>query len=526
MNKVKRLEALLLAAIMMLSLGVSASAKDDLSQNYEGLFSLIGHTDGAGSEDLSYDLYQAFEANPDEFISAAASLSNDEMKAMVELLVYFAGYIDLDDFRDKVVSCENTNLNAAEKGVVDEILYEIDAQMNETVSVEPAEELPEVPKYNPYFLEKLVSSHVASNNFEDEEFFETLSNVYIADPATFSAVLEDAPATAQDALISGVAQACVRTGNILSRESMGQLTAGQERIISEVEEKILAVNVAEGAAEAEKANQIGDGVAPMSTQVPTIGTMTYEGDLICGEATTLTVKFTESTATTSARTYWTEVYAVRNGREHLKSSKSITIAKGATSTTQSYSITYSDTGEVYTLVKVYSSNGGSLLTQRQGKYSDIITGPWAIIVDLPQNRNYKGSLSLYHANGALQKTCECLGLAESNGPMTQSEGNTPTGTYRGELYPKHPTNEYSYGPYRRINMVGVSGIAKTSGRTEIMIHGGAPATNTSLPGYPLRCTHGCIRVTNDNQKALVDLVDTLIANFYADEYGDVIVSEY
>lgn len=66
--------------------------------------------------------------------------------------------------------------------------------------------------------------------------------------------------------------------------------------------------------------------------------------------------------------------------------------------------------------------------------------------------------------------------------MTQHDGNTPTGTYRGELYPKHETNSYSYGPYRRINMVGVSGIAKTSGRTEIMIHGGDPTPNTSLPG--------------------------------------------
>ena len=496
----------------------------DLSNgtNVSELFSLLGNTDGSETEDLAYELYQAFETNPVEFINAAAELQNDDLTTMADLLVYFAGYFDLDDFKEQVISCEADPLTEAEQRVCEELLGQISLRQNQMVVNEPVEELPAVPKYNPYFLEKLISSHVSSNNFEDEEFFETLSDVFVEDPATFSAVTEDISRVAQDAIVSGVAEACVNSGKVLSQANEGDLTDEQAAIVSAVQEQI----VTRSSNSSENAELSGQEIAvPMSTQVPTIGAMTYAGDLICGEATTLTVKFSETTATSSARTYWTEVYAVRNGKEHLKSSKSITIAKGATSTTQSYSITYSDTGVVYTLVKVYSAKGGALLTQRQGTYSDTITGPWSIIVTLPQNRNYKGSLSLYHANGALQRTCECLGLAEGNGSMSVENGNTPTGTYRGELYPES-SNTYSYGPYRRINMVGLSGIAKTSGRTGIMIHGGDPATNTSLPGYPLRCTHGCIRVTNSNQKALVDLVDTLISDFYADTYGEVVVSEY
>lgn len=530
-NLSKRISSMFLAFILCFSLYIPTLAAQEQGESSESnpfgeiniseLFSLLGHTDGAETEDLSYELYQAFEANPSEFISAATELQNEDLAKMADLLVYFAGCSDLDEFREKVVSCENNVLTEAEQSVIDELIQKLNLEQNKTIDVVPAEELPEVPEYNPIFLEKLISAHVDNNVLEDEEFFETLSKVFIDDPATFSDVLKETDIDAKDIIVDGVAKACVKSGRVLPQENKGKLTEEQAIIISAVQKQIAAVN----SDVAEKAVLGGQETAiPMSTQVPTIGTMAYVGKLICGEATTLNVTFSETTATSSVRTYWTEVYAVRNGKEYLKSSKSLTIAKGSSSTTQSYSIIYSDTGVVYTLVKVYAAKRGSLLTQRQGTYSDTVTGPWSIIVTLPKDRNYKGSLSLYHANGALQKTCECLGLSESNGPMTVTNGNTPTGTYRGELYSKH-SNTSSYGPYRRINMVGVSGIAKTSGRTGIMIHGGDPTTNTSLPGYPLRCTYGCIRVTNDNQKALVDLVDTLISDFYADTYGDVVVSE-
>lgn len=521
----KRLPSACLAVILCISLCIPVFAAEEAEhfseENISELFSLLGETDGFKTEDLSYELYQAFETNPKEFIETAVDLQDDKLSKMAELLVYFAGYFDLDDFKEQVISCKDETLTESETRVVEKILQEIDFQQNKTIVVGPTEELPEAPKYNPYFLDKLISAHVANNNFEDEEFYETLSNVLIEDPAVFSNAIEEISVVAQNEIISGVAQACVDNRKTYNLEDTGSLTREQANIISKVQEQIDAID-----SETSLKVELGENgdLTPMSTQVPTIGTMTYSGDLICGEATTLTVNFSETTATSSTRTYWTEVYAIRNGKEHLKSSKSITFAKGSTSTTQRYSITFSDTGEVYTLVKVYSTRGGTLLTQRQGKYSDIITGPWSIIVTLPKDRNYKGSLSLYHANGAIQKTCECLGLAEGNGPMTQEEGNTPTGTYRGEIYPAH-SNTHSYGPYKRINMVGVSGIAKTSGRTGIMIHGGDPTTDTSLHGYPLRCTHGCIRVTNSNQKGLVDLISTLISDFYADTYGEVVVSE-
>ena len=527
----KHLLAMLLAIVLCFSLCMPVLAIQDQEEPSEEsvfsgtdiseLLSSLGDTDGSGTEDLSYELYQAFETNPSGFISAAAELQSDDLKAMAELLVYFAGYFDLDDFKEQVTSHKGDMLTESEQKVIEELLQEIDFQKNKVADVGPVEELPEVQKYNPYFLEKLVSAHVDNDNLEDEEFFETLSDVFVEDPAVFSAVIANTSTVAQKAIVDGVAEVCSTNGKYAFSINDGKLTEEQAAIISAVQEQIAVINddISE-----EDVLEGQDVAVPLSTQVPTIGTMTYAGKLVCGEATTLTVSFSETTATSSVRTYWTEVYAVRNGKEHLKSSKSITIPRGATSTTQKCSITYDNTGVVYTLVKVYTAKNGTLLTQRQGKYSDTITGQWSIIVNLPINRNYKGTLALYHANGALQMSCKCLGLAEYNKAMTLENGNTPTGTYSGEICGAS-SNTYSYGPYRRISMVGKSGLAKTTGRTGIMIHGGDPAKDTSLPGYPLRCTHGCIRVTNSDQKSLIDLVDTLISDFYADRYGEVVVSE-
>lgn len=114
-------------------------------------------------------------------------------------------------------------------------------------------------------------------------------------------------------------------------------------------------------------------------------------------------------------------------------------------------------------------------------------------------------------------------FAVSNGSMSETNGNTPTGTYSAVVY--NVNNTSSYGPYKRILLNGPSGIAKTSGKSELMIHGGSPETNSNLARYPLRWTHGCIRVSNENQRGFVDLITALVNNFYADTYGLLTVTQ-
>ena len=116
-NLGRRLMSVFLTLILSFSLCVSVFAAQDQGEDFGAesisganiteLFSLLGNTDGSGSEDLAYKLYQAFDTNPREFISAAAELQNDDLTTMVDLLVYFAGYFDLDDFEEQVISCED-----------------------------------------------------------------------------------------------------------------------------------------------------------------------------------------------------------------------------------------------------------------------------------------------------------------------------------------------------------------------------------------------------------------------------------
>lgn len=101
-----------------------------LQENTAELFSLLGHTDGAGSEDLSYELYQAFQAAPRDFIGAAAELSDDDLAEMAQFLVYYAGYFDLVNFRNQVISCGDDMLTDSEQRVIEKILQRVDEKLH------------------------------------------------------------------------------------------------------------------------------------------------------------------------------------------------------------------------------------------------------------------------------------------------------------------------------------------------------------------------------------------------------------
>ncbi|MBB6218718.1 hypothetical protein HNQ80_004893 [Anaerosolibacter carboniphilus] len=147
---------------------------------------------------------------------------------------------------------------------------------------------------------------------------------------------------------------------------------------------------------------------------------------------------------------------------------------------------------------------------------------WSIEINLPENRDNKGTLKMY-ANGSVIHTCACLGRGSECPDHTQwwaTNGDTPTGSYNGTLIAAD-TNVYSYGPYKRINLEPTGGHAleaAQAGRYGFMIHGGDPA-DTGTPWYPLRPTHGCIRVSNADQKKLAELVTANGGTGYIGIYG-------
>lgn len=139
-----------------------------------------------------------------------------------------------------------------------------------------------------------------------------------------------------------------------------------------------------------------------------------------------------------------------------------------------------------------------------------------IIVNLPSNRDYKGSLKMYDGTGSLVfGPVDALGRGtnkKTNGndhtDWIKEDADTPTGVYAATVVGAGtPTS--TYGSYKRVSMDPTSGNAlkaKQNGRSGIMIHGGNLTTNRNATWYPLNPTYGCIRISNSDQKKLIDTI--------------------
>jgi hypothetical protein len=143
-----------------------------------------------------------------------------------------------------------------------------------------------------------------------------------------------------------------------------------------------------------------------------------------------------------------------------------------------------------------------------------------IVVELPENRAKCGRLILLDSVGrrAAGPFAAC-GVADAKAAKAHnnkgrstllSYGDTPTGGYRVTGIFKVGTDSYkakSYGNYAAIRLEPTSGeakLAKDNGRTGLLIHGGDLGPNNRL-----RPTNGCIRVSNDDIKKLIEEIIVL-----------------
>lgn len=92
-----------------------------------------------------------------------------------------------------------------------------------------------------------------------------------------------------------------------------------------------------------------------------------------------------------------------------------------------------------------------------------------------------------------------------------NKGNTPTGVYGGTAIETKGWNESSYGANGaiRLNPLGGEALiaARIFGRSGLLIHGGSSDSREywkSLGG--LKPTHGCLRLSNENVKALMEII--------------------
>ncbi|WP_019913881.1 L,D-transpeptidase family protein [Paenibacillus sp. HW567] len=138
-----------------------------------------------------------------------------------------------------------------------------------------------------------------------------------------------------------------------------------------------------------------------------------------------------------------------------------------------------------------------------------------IMIALKTDRKQFGSLKMYNDSGALVfGPKQCLARSEFNTAWNVINGCTPTGVYTATIEgPMSPTtdNIRSYGKQKYVVMDPVSGdalTAKQMGRSGLWIHGGAAADPGAI-NYPLRPTHGCVRLSEDDQASLIYVLSTL-----------------
>ena len=138
-----------------------------------------------------------------------------------------------------------------------------------------------------------------------------------------------------------------------------------------------------------------------------------------------------------------------------------------------------------------------------------------IAVHFSTQRDSSGLLNVHRLpENEVIASFDALGRG-SQGPgdtQLQTNGNTPTGRYRVErLESTGAWNQSAYGPHGALRLQPLDGNAAASGRSGLLVHGGDPVAADSLsasfrPIGGLRPTYGCIRVSNEDMRRLVQLL--------------------
>ena len=143
--------------------------------------------------------------------------------------------------------------------------------------------------------------------------------------------------------------------------------------------------------------------------------------------------------------------------------------------------------------------------------------------EFEQDRTQVGLIRLFRHSGGLVKFYSALGKAAvddatDRGNPTCSPislyGDTPLGRYKiiaiSPSGPGTPYDSHRYGDVGVIKLDPIGGdalLAKSVGRTGLLVHGGDPG-----PHSLLRRTNGCIRMMNSELRDLLDQIDQLGEN--------------
>ena len=366
----------------------------------------------------------------------------------------------------------------------------------------------------------------------DEEFYHLLTNAYLTDPELLAQTIADLPTEDITYLAKAISydlQKTNRTTQATLPEDCGSAASNNAAALMYEMRNDPANATLMAFMGAETMTTIASrSIVPGDINSPYINvSMSSPGTPSVAAPTTVSVTVGSHSTVSYAQAYFFDIHKVVNGVDSVAATGRISIPANQLGTTVTRQITFNTAGN-YTIYAVLKEDFQTEILEST-RYSLSVNGKWHITVELPSNRNYKGTLTLYDASGTQIHQCECLGRSASGDPPNIYRGNTPTGECIGQLIEpdenEHPP--YSYGTAYLILLTPISGDMKEyTNRSGFLIHGGDPHSDPTATSYPLRPTHGCIRVSNSDQLALQNCIESLITNSNHEIQGTVSITEY
>ena len=392
-------------------------------------------------------------------------------------------------------------------------------------------------------VRQMIEANLSTGN-TDEEFFHAIANVYLADPVMFAELIADLTEEEIEFLARGISYDLQKT----ERTELAVLAEHDDPVVDSVlcfinEEIDNTANASLDSLEGilETSMDVTVEVSETLTTAPPDADQLSIADILVDapvpgssevdifDATSANVTIRTYLTTTSSRTFIIQLYKrwlnpdTGSYSSFYATYCQVVLPANKTTVTATIPIEYYNTG-VYQLYAVVRDTSGTVVATSVYGDSIVVSGQWKITVELPKDRHYKGTLTLYNAEGKSLHSCICLGLSVSNDDPSIVDGNTPTGECLGYLGGTS-SNTKSYGLYRVIKLIPVSGDIKDySYRDGFLIHGGDPEGEVGVSWAPLNQTNGCIRITNDDQGVLETLITDLVENYHETK-GIVSISE-
>lgn len=179
-------------AISMLST-VPAFAANETGNEAQSTVSLMEEavsSDGAGSEAVSYELYQRFTDDPAAFLSDLASQTDDVRQVIVQFIVWENKY-DTNTLPD--ILSNLSGLSADQLGAAGELTdYWTDYQAQNPETEIPEDTSVTLPGFDVQTIRGFIDRNLSvSDPYSDEAFCVSITEAYEADPTAFGDMISD-----------------------------------------------------------------------------------------------------------------------------------------------------------------------------------------------------------------------------------------------------------------------------------------------------------------------------------------------